>query len=147
MNIVRTGVLVLLGLMLTACDEDGKKTSGSAEPPAPLVKVVELKRMDVPLYATFMGQTQGSRSAAVRAQVSGILQQRLFEEGAYVEKGAVLFLIDEAPYERLGQRLEGIRAHTKTLCGERRESAAARQRAYRLSGSAGSGRYRKGRRG
>ncbi len=117
MNIVRTGVLVLLGLMLTACDEDGKKTSGSAEPPAPLVKVVELKRMDVPLYATFMGQTQGSRSAAVRAQVSGILQQRLFEEGAYVEKGAVLFLIDEAPYRAALAQAEGQLAQATSALG------------------------------
>lgn len=118
MNILRTGALVLLALMLAACDEDGKKTSdGGAAAPAPLVKAVELERMDVPLHATFMGQTQGSRTAAVRPQVSGILLQRFFNEGAYVEKGAALFLIDEAPYRAELSQAEGQLAQATSALG------------------------------
>ena len=35
----------------------------------------------------------------MRARVSGILEKRLYDEGAAVRAGAMLFLIDRAPYE------------------------------------------------
>ncbi|WP_418764062.1 efflux RND transporter periplasmic adaptor subunit [Mailhella sp.] len=107
MNILRVGGAALLCLLMTACDEGDKKRSAEASLPPPFVKAVELRRMDVPLYATFMGQTLGSRSAAVKPQISGILMKRLFEEGAYVKKGTVLFEIDEAPYRAALRQSEG----------------------------------------
>lgn len=107
MNILRVSGAALLCLSLVACEDGDKKPSGTAELPPPFVRAVELKRMDVPLHATFMGQTQGSRSAAVKPQVSGILQKRLFEEGAYVRQGTVLFQIDEAPYRAALSQAEG----------------------------------------
>ena len=106
MTILRVAAAAALCLFLAACDEE-KKHSGSAEIPPPVVTAVELVRMDVPLYATFMGQTEGSHSAAVRPQVTGILQKRLFEEGAYVEKGAPLFDIDSAPYRAALEQAQG----------------------------------------
>ena len=98
MDILRTGGAVLLCLCLVACDEGEKKHSAEAEMPPPLVRGVELERMDVPLYAEFMGQTLWSRYAAVRPQVSGILVKRLFEEGTYVKQGTVLCEIEQAPF-------------------------------------------------
>lgn len=106
MDILRVSGAALLCLLLVACD-DGKKQTSEAELSPPLVKVVKLERMDVPLYATFMGQTEGSHSAAVKPQVSGILLKRLFAEGAYVQKGAPLFEIDEAPYRAALEQAEG----------------------------------------
>ena len=107
MNIVRVGGAALLCLLLTACEDGDRKRSAEASLPPPFVKAVELQRMDVPLYASFMGQTLGSRSAAVKPQISGILVKRLFEEGAYVTRGTVLFEIDEAPYRAALQQAEG----------------------------------------
>ena len=130
MDILRAGAMALLGLMLVACDEGERKPSGSAAAPAPLVKVVELERMDVPLYATFMGQTQGSRSAAVRPQVSGILLQRLFEEGAYVEKGTTLFLIDEAPYRAALEQAQGQLAQATSAFGNASREYERMRRLY-----------------
>lgn len=106
MDILRVTGAALLSLFLVACD-DGKKQTAGADVPPPLVKVVELERMDVPLYATFMGQTEGSHSAAVKPQVSGILLKRLVAEGAYVKKGTVLFEIDDAPYRAALEQAEG----------------------------------------
>ena len=107
MDILRTGGAVLLCLCLVACDEGEKKHSAESEMPPPLVRVVELERMDVPLYAVFMGQTLGSRYAAVRPQVSGILVKRLFEEGTYVKQGTVLFEIEQAPFRAALRQAEG----------------------------------------
>ena len=122
MNILRACGAALLCLSLVACDEDGKKSSAGASLPPPLVKAVKLERMDVPLYATFMGQTTGSRSAAVKPQVSGILEKRLFQEGAFVKQGTVLFEIDEAPYRAALLQAEGQLADAaSTLDNARKE--------------------------
>lgn len=122
MNILRALGALLVCLSLVACnEEDGKKSAGTSLPP-PLVKAVKIERMTVPLYATFMGQTQGSRSAAVKPQVSGILLKRLFREGAFVRQGTVLFEIDEAPFRAALRQAEGQLADAvSTLDNARKE--------------------------
>ena len=114
-----------LSFCLAACDE-GKKSGGQAEAqlPPPLVTTLRLERVDVPIYATFMGQTQGSRSAAVKPQVTGILLRRLFEEGARVKRGDPLFEIDPAPFKAALEQAKGQLASAKSqLENARRENA------------------------
>ena len=64
--------------------------------PPPQVSVVTVQAKDAPLTFEYTGQTAGSRETEVRARVGGILQRRLFEEGATVKAGAALFQIDPA---------------------------------------------------
>ncbi|WP_256574617.1 efflux RND transporter periplasmic adaptor subunit [Pseudomonas sp. PA15(2017)] len=45
------------------------------------------------------GRVAALRTAEIRPQVSGIVQLRLFEQGADVEDGAALFQIDAAPFK------------------------------------------------
>ncbi len=45
------------------------------------------------------GRVEASRTAQVRARVTGIVQKRLFREGSEVKAGQVLFQIDPAPYQ------------------------------------------------
>ncbi len=123
MSILRAIGAALLCLSLVACnDEKGKTSSAGESLPPPLVKAVKLERLNVPLHAAFMGQTQGSRSAAVKPQVSGILQKRLFREGAFVKQGTVLFQIDEAPFRAALRQAEGQLAEAaSTLNNARKE--------------------------
>ena len=53
----------------------------------------------VPIAFEAVGQAEGSREVEIRARVSGILEKRVYDEGAPVKAGAVLFRIDRAPYE------------------------------------------------
>lgn len=116
------GWAVAACLFLAACDGGGKEQTDNEKLPPPLVTVMELKRMDVPLYTTFMGQTLGSRSAAVKPQISGILLKRLFEEGAHVEKGDALFEIDSAPFKAALEQAQGQLASARsTFENARRE--------------------------
>src|SRR5678816_4685129 len=46
-----------------------------------------------------IGQTQGSKDVEVRARVTGIIEKRLFEEGAAVKAGQTLFIIDARQYQ------------------------------------------------
>jgi membrane fusion protein (multidrug efflux system) len=90
-------------LLTTACGKDPAASSdpnakGAAPPPIPvMVERVQPRRVPISLEA--VGQAEGSREVEVRARVSGILEKRLFDEGAPVRSGSVLFMIDRAPYE------------------------------------------------
>ena len=83
-----------LALGLTAC---GSK-AGPAAPPPTEVGVVILKTQPVALTAELNGRTSAFLVADVRPQVSGIIQKRLFQEGALVRKGQALYQIDPATY-------------------------------------------------
>ncbi|YCH21129.1 efflux RND transporter periplasmic adaptor subunit [Pseudomonas sp. D1-3] len=45
------------------------------------------------------GRVAAFRSAEIRPQVNGIVQRRLFEQGADIQAGAALFEIDAAPFK------------------------------------------------
>jgi membrane fusion protein (multidrug efflux system) len=71
---------------------------GAAPPPMP-VTVVKATQQKVPVSLEAVGQAEGSREVEIRARVSGILERRLFQEGAPVAAGQTLFEIDPATYE------------------------------------------------
>jgi membrane fusion protein, multidrug efflux system len=90
-----TGVLTVLAslLLLTAC---GKEQSGP--PPPPEVGVITLQARDIAITDQLPGRTTAYRVAEVRPQVTGIVQRRLFTEGAEVKAGEQLFQIDSGSY-------------------------------------------------
>src|SRR5512143_1731084 len=68
-------------------------------PPPPEVAVVTIQAQQAVLTNELPGRTSPYRVAEIRPQVSGIIQKRLFEEGAEVKTGAVLYQIDPAPFQ------------------------------------------------
>jgi membrane fusion protein (multidrug efflux system) len=62
------------------------------------VTVVTLKAQTVTLTSTLPGRVAASAEAEVRPQVNGIITERLFQEGAHVEAGDVLYRIDPDSY-------------------------------------------------
>lgn len=67
--------------------------------PAPSVTVSTVKRERVVAEAEYVGRTEAAEDATLRARVPGYLVERSFEEGGDVKAGAVLFRIEQAPYE------------------------------------------------
>lgn len=92
---------ILLAVMvagsLTGCGEPAESQAGQMPPTA--VDVVTLKSGPVRLHTELTGRTAALRIAEVRPQVSGIVQQRLFTEGADVKAGQLLYQIDPAVYQ------------------------------------------------
>ena len=72
--------------------------AGGEQPPQ-AVTVVTLEAKDTTLTSTLPGRVTASRVAEVRPQVSGIITERLFEEGRPVKSGDILYRIDAASYE------------------------------------------------
>src|ERR1043165_5266393 len=60
---------------------------------------VVLEQQSVPLRLTLPGRTTAYEISEVRPQVSGIVRQRLFTEGALVHEGDLLYRIDARAYE------------------------------------------------
>jgi len=86
------GVAVLW--LLAACSP-----SEPPGPPPPEVLVVEVVARDVPLISEWLGTTEGFVDAQIRAQVSGYLISRDYQEGSLVSKGDLLFRIDPRPFQ------------------------------------------------
>ena len=84
---------IAAAVLLTGCD---KKTLLQAETPE--VGTVTLQSQPLTLTSELPGRTNAWRVAEVRPQVSGVIQKRLFTEGADVKQGQQLYQIDEAPY-------------------------------------------------
>ncbi|MDR2676235.1 MAG: efflux RND transporter periplasmic adaptor subunit [Opitutaceae bacterium] len=91
---------IMLGL--PGCGKPGAPQGpGAAGGRAPGIEVgvVTLKARPVTLRKKLPGRTAACRVAEVRARVNGIVQKRLFTEGAEVREGEQLYQIDPAPYE------------------------------------------------
>jgi membrane fusion protein, multidrug efflux system len=90
-------------LLLSACD---RSAPPPAAPPVPEVGVITLAPRDITLNTELPGRTSAYRIAEVRPQVDGIVQRRLFTEGAEVREGQALYQIDPAPYRAAVARAE-----------------------------------------
>jgi membrane fusion protein (multidrug efflux system) len=95
MRVVPTVAVVIVVSALTAC---GQKNTGQYSMQAPQVTVVTLQAQAVSLTRELPGRTSAYLVAEVRPQVSGIVKQRLFEEGGFVRAGQPLYELDDAPY-------------------------------------------------
>ena len=95
--LTRAVLCMLLSLMLLACEEGGKGAPSSSGPREVVIIKLEPRRE---VYTTALaGRIASFQVAEVRPQVGGILQQRLFTEGADVKAGQALYQIDPATYE------------------------------------------------
>ncbi|KAB2968459.1 efflux RND transporter periplasmic adaptor subunit [Zoogloea sp.] len=84
------------GAVLAACTQD------EALPPPPeaaLVSTTRVAASSVRLEDELPGRVAAMRSAEIRPQVGGIVQKRLFEQGAEVREGQPLFQINPAPFK------------------------------------------------
>jgi membrane fusion protein (multidrug efflux system) len=89
-----------VALALVGCNSSGPgAAAGAGKPPPAAVNVVTLKEEPVTLTTELPGRTSAFRVAEVRPQVNGILQKRLFIEGADVQEGQQLYQIDASPYQ------------------------------------------------
>lgn len=89
--------LLATTVLLTACNKSDAPNLGRTPPPQE-VSVVTLKHEKVTLYRDLTGRTRPLLIAEVRPQVSGIVEERLFTEGALVEEGQPLYQLDNAVY-------------------------------------------------
>jgi membrane fusion protein, multidrug efflux system len=96
MKIVKLILPCILFLLVCSCSQ---KEEQPAQAPPPQVTVVVTQAKDVPIYQEFVGQIYGFKDIAIRARVEGFLEGIHFEEGARVEKGDLLYILESQPFE------------------------------------------------
>ncbi|CAN5163266.1 efflux RND transporter periplasmic adaptor subunit [soil metagenome] len=88
------GGLILVGSAAMAQGPGAKGGPPMGPPPPPKVTFVTVSPKSVPVAQQFVGLTEPSRTVEVRARIRGFIEKRLFEEGAQVKEGDLLYKID-----------------------------------------------------
>jgi membrane fusion protein, multidrug efflux system len=121
--------LGLLALTLAHCKGE---TASAPPPPSVQVEVVDVIQKDVPIQREWIGTTDGSNNATIRAQVSGYLMKRPYSEGAFVKKGDLLFELDPSKFQTaldqaLGDLAKAQAQFTKTKQDVARDTPLAKE--------------------
>lgn len=94
-----TRILMVAGVVGVSLSSGAlAQQEGQEAPPTP-VTVVTLKAEDATLTSSLPGRVLASAQAELRPQVSGLIIERLFEEGRAVKAGDPLYRIDPRSYE------------------------------------------------
>jgi membrane fusion protein (multidrug efflux system) len=92
-------VALTAAALVAGCGERKPQAGGMMGFPPAEVTTEVVQPASYPVAFEYVGQAIGSKDAEVRPRVTGILEKRLYQEGAIVKAGQPLFLIDPRPYE------------------------------------------------
>ncbi|MFD2845373.1 efflux RND transporter periplasmic adaptor subunit [Paracoccus cavernae] len=103
-------------------------------PPTP-VSVITLKPEPLPVVSELPGRVSATRTAEVRPRVSGIVLERVFEQGSFVKEGDVLYRIDSSQFRvRVASAQATLaRAQANQLNARDQQERAERLRERRVS--------------
>ena len=117
-------VALSAALLLAACS---KEPQSMGQMPPPPVGVVTVAQATVPIEIELSGRLEPIRTAQVRARVTGVVQKRLFAEGALVQAGQSLYRIDPAPYQAALESAQAAQAKAEAALAQA-QSALERNR-------------------
>lgn len=117
-RIRRMALAVLLSASLGLAGCSGKDGAGPKGPPEVGYRVVHAT--SAPIELELPGRIAAAQTAEVRPQIAGIIQRRLFTEGALVHAGQPLYRIDSRLYRAAAEQAQANLASAEA-------SAAAQQ--------------------
>ncbi|HEY4965849.1 MAG TPA: efflux RND transporter periplasmic adaptor subunit [Puia sp.] len=83
----------LFFFFLSSCKEDQKP----ATPVSPDVNVVVAGKQNIPVFSEYVGQTYGQSDVNIEPRTEGWITGIHFKEGSMVQKGSLLYTIDDEP--------------------------------------------------
>ncbi len=84
-----------------------RQANGPTAMPPMKVLVADVIRKDVQITSEWVGTAEGFIDATIRAQVTGYLIRRNYEEGDFVKKGQILFQIDPRTFVAALEKAKG----------------------------------------
>ncbi len=114
-NLALSKICLLLPVLLLALVLAGCGTSEQPKEGPPIVEVLDVIQKDVPVYAEWVGTTDGLVNATIRAQVQGYLIKQNYHEGDFVKKGQALFEIDPRPFQAALNQAKADLARSEAL--------------------------------
>ncbi|MQA39638.1 efflux RND transporter periplasmic adaptor subunit [Rugamonas aquatica] len=95
----RTAALIAATVLVAGCSQSTAEAPGAKGAPVAEVGVFKVAPEALQITTELPGRTAAFQVAEVRPQVSGLIQKRLFVEGADVKAGVALYQIDAASYQ------------------------------------------------
>src|SRR6478735_3560214 len=92
-------MLAAMAPLLAGCNEPTAVAAGAAAPAEPEVGTFTVRPQSRALVRELPGRIAPTRVSDVRARVSGIVVERLFQQGTEVTAGDPLYRIDPKPFE------------------------------------------------
>ena len=110
---------------LTACE---KRPTEAISAGPPEVLVTEVVEKEVPVFRQWVGTVNGVQNAEVRARTEGYLTSVPYQQGGFVKKGEVMFLIDPRPFTASLDQAKGQLEEAKaTLLGVQLDAQRAKE--------------------
>lgn len=130
--LARSAALVLVSLSPAAFVHCKGETASAPPPPSVQVEVATVIQKDVPIQMEWVGTTDGSNNALIRAQVGGYLMKRPYTEGSFVKKGDLLFELDPSKFrtaldQAMGDLAMAQAQFTKTKQDVERDTPLAKE--------------------
>ncbi|QBY04720.1 efflux RND transporter periplasmic adaptor subunit [Thalassotalea sp. HSM 43] len=119
--------LLILWLLFSFGCKDSQQGPGTTPPPS--VTVIEVGKSNVKRSVTYNGRVEAVDAVELTARVQGFLLERLKSEGAQVEAGELLFVIEKDSYIAEVERVKGA---LEKLRGARRLAQIERDRRAKL---------------
>jgi len=91
--------LAILLILLTVGGCENSQSKETTAPPIPEVATVTIEPRSVELTTELPGRTSAYLVSEIRPRVNGIIEKRLFREGADVKAGDLLYQIDPVPFK------------------------------------------------
>lgn len=94
-----TALLLLLAGCSSSDDEQKKQSNQNSQPAPKKAQVMEMAKRNIDLEKSYSAKLGSEREVVVIARVSGMLEQRNFEPGDFVEEGKNLYAIEPNVYQ------------------------------------------------
>jgi membrane fusion protein, multidrug efflux system len=98
-------LIVLAAVVLSACSEKPQQQAAAAA--APPVTVAQPVKRTVTDWDEFTGRFEAVQEVQVRARVGGYVTNVEFRDGAIVNTGDLLYVIDSRPFEAVAEQANG----------------------------------------
>lgn len=134
MRIIRPIAIATMGslLLLAGCQKEEEKAAAAPAMPPAQVGVITTKTEEAPITNELPGRIAATRTAEVRPRISGIVVERVFQQGSIVNEGDVLYRIDPEPFRVQVESAEGTLRRAQAVQLQAKQ-AADRQEQLRKS--------------
>ncbi|MCA1490034.1 efflux RND transporter periplasmic adaptor subunit [Sinorhizobium alkalisoli] len=131
MHIDRPTLAALLAsvIFLAGCQKSEEQQAAAPAFPPAQVAVFTTAAEPLPITNELPGRITPTRIAEVRPRVSGIIVERVFQQGSMVKEGDVLYRIDPAPFQ---VRVDSAQATLKRAVAVRDQARQTAERQSRL---------------
>src|ERR1700755_3480756 len=115
-SILEKGLVIgILLISVCSCKEEEKKAEVSPE-----VNVVVAGKENIPVYSEDVGEVYGLSDVNIDPRVQGWITGIYFKEGSLVQKGSLLYTIDDQPFINSVEASKAEVARTQTQMENRR---------------------------